>query len=533
MALSFLDSLPPACEVLRPYQRQQLADVAGSLRSGVRRLLVQLPTGGGKTVEIGAIVLAASLAGLRVLILATRTRLVSQIRERLDTFDVRYGVIAASLPALNNAAMGVQVASADTLYRRCVVDERRPLPAADIVIFDEAHLAVADSRLKVLDSYPDAIRLGFSATPARKSGRGLGAAFEQIVAGPTIGELIAMGMLVRPRIFNTPIVSADELKALPKTAGDFSEGALGALLARPKLVGDVVSNWLRLAAGRRTVIFACNKAHGQQLTQELCRTGVAAELLTDQDEEDQREAVIARLEAGTTTVVVNCFLMSYGTDIPAVECIVLARPTRSLVMYLQMIGRGLRPAPGKDHCLVIDHGRCVENLGLPTSDHPWSLDEARNVNRDASERMSRRSVTEKPRTCPECAHMWLVSELGNACTQCGWVPSVCAKAIGYQEAELTELDEQNARIRLRSPEVSQFFGEALCWYLNRWPDRWREKPKSGRWWAWSKARERFKLGDVQAPKYVWEGPPLDTSHGTSGWLKSRQIAWAKRRSVAA
>jgi superfamily II DNA or RNA helicase len=124
-------------------------------------------------------------------------------------------------------------------------------------------------------------------------------------------------------------VTQQELGELPKdTDNDFAAGALGQLLGRPKLVGDVVSNWLRIANGKRTLCFAVNKSHAAALVDSFQRQGVPAELLTDQDDESTREAVIARLEAGTTSVVVNCFLMSYGVDIPSVETIILARPTR-------------------------------------------------------------------------------------------------------------------------------------------------------------------------------------------------------------
>src|SRR4029077_13600205 len=125
-----------------------------------------------------AIVTVAFEADLRVLVLATRTRLVRQMHERLEAFGVQHGVVAAPLPELRNYSAKVQVASVDTLNRRALVNEHVPLPAADIVIFDEAHLATAETRLRLLDSYPSALRIGFSDTPARKSGRSLGAAFD-------------------------------------------------------------------------------------------------------------------------------------------------------------------------------------------------------------------------------------------------------------------------------------------------------------------------------------------------------------------
>jgi superfamily II DNA or RNA helicase len=533
--VDWLDTLPPQADCLRDYQREQVGKVSAAMHAGYRRILVHLATGGGKTHEIASIVAAATLASLRVLILATRSRLVRQVHERLEAFGVRHGVIAAPLPQLLDYSATVQIASVDTLHRRAVVDERIPLPAADVVIFDEGHLATAETRLRILQSYPAALRIGFTATPARKFGRSLGAAFEHLIPGPSIRELTAAAVLVPLRIFNTPVVTEQELRELPKdTDNDFASGALGQLLARPKLVGDVVSNWLRIANGKRTLCFAVNKAHAAALLENFQRQGIAAELLTDQDDEATREEVIARLESGATSVVVNCFLMSYGIDIPSVECIILARPTRSLTMYLQMVGRGMRASPGKTHCLVIDHGHVVENLGLPHSDFGWTLDNSRNVSSDALKKQTRTNTSETPRTCGQCAVMWLVSEQGHACPSCGWMPAPKPKSIGVQEADLAELADDASRATPHDRQVIEFYREAIGWYGRRWPDRWRDRPKSGRWWAWNQTQEKFRLAETaRMPSAYWEADTLPPSPGVAGWLQHRVIKWARGRARAA
>ncbi len=531
----FLDSLPAACDALRPYQREGLAAISQVLHAGDRRILRQLATGGGKTHEIAAITYCAQAAGLRVLILATRTRLVRQIHERLEAFGVGHGIIAAELRGMFDAFQFVQVASADTLYRRCVADGVMPLPAADVVIFDEAHLAAAESRLAIFQHYSGALLLGFTATPARKSGKSLSVTFDRLILGPSILELIREGSLVRPRIFNVPVVTKAELKALPKdAAGDYAEGAVGQLLSRPKLIGDVIENWLAIAGGKRSIVFACNKAHGASLVEGFGRAGIAAEILTDQDDEPTREEAIERLETGRTRVLVNCFLMAYGVDVPAVECIVLARPTRSLPMYLQMVGRGMRPAPGKDHFVLIDHGRVVENLGLPTSDFGWNLDDTRNVNREAEKRARTRTV-EQPRTCPECHHTWLVSEDGSACKLCGWAPAPTAKAVKVQGAMLTELDveAQAQQPTAHSPEAEQFFREALGDTARRNPAKWQATPNKCRAAAWHAMRERFGLPEQSIPGRYWSMQPETPSAAVAGWLTHRRIKFARSRSRVA
>jgi DNA repair protein RadD len=533
--IDWLDVLPAAADCLRDYQREQIARIAAALHAGRTRPLAQAPTGAGKTHEMATICAAAFEADLRVLVLATRTRLVRQIHERLEAFGIRHGVIAAPLPELRNYSAALQVASVDTLYRRAIGSEKIPLPAADVVIFDEAHLATADTRLRLLESYPIAQRIGFTATPARKSGRSLGAAFDCLIMGPSIRTLTAAGVLVPARVFNTPIVTDKELRAIPKDAdSDFKPGALGELLSRPKLIGDVVHNWLRIANRKRTLCFAVNKAHGAALLDSFRRQGVAAEMLTDADDEEIREEVLGRLEAGNTSVVINCFLLAYGVDVPAVECIILARPTRSLVMYLQMVGRGLRSAPGKTHCILIDHGHVVETLGLPQTEHAWTLDESRNVNVEALSAHSRKATTEKTRTCAECTALWLTSEHGNSCPECGWVAPQRTKAITVQDADLEELADAPPPASPLDERVMRFYREACGWRARRKPELWAEKPKSVRWWAWCETRAKFGIADsVRKPSWYWEALPQLPSAEASGWLQHRLIKWARSKARAA
>jgi superfamily II DNA or RNA helicase len=529
LAAGWLRVPGPMVEVLRDYQHRLVTDAHREVDAGHTRLLLQAPTGAGKTHVIVAIAKAAADAGLRVLGLATRTRIVRQLHDRLKAFGVSHGVLAAALPALRWDAATVQVASIDTLYRRAVVDERMPLPAADIVIFDEAHLALGDSRVAILERYPAALHFGLTATPAKISGRPLRERFDVLIKGPTVRELIAAEKLVRPRVFSTPAMTEQELAALPKDSktGDYAVGELGRALNRPRLVGDVLQNWLRIANGKRSLLFACDKAHGAALVSEFTGAGVAAELLTDDTAEDEREAAIARLERLETTVLVNCFLMSYGVDVPSVECIVLARPTRSVTLYLQAVGRGMRPSEGKDHLTVIDHGRVVQSLGLPHEDFNWSLDDQTNVNRDARSTTDRIAGLEQQRTCPECSHTWNVAEEGPGCTACGWAPAPKAREVPVLEADLAEIGGGE-----NSPDAEKFFTEALDWYRHRWPARWAEREKSARWWGWMQTRGTLELTAAKPPAHFWEVQPQACSVEVAGKLKSRLIAFARARRAA-
>jgi DNA repair protein RadD len=527
---TFLDVVPEVCDRLYDYQRRQIAETAEAIHAGHRKILLQDPTGAGKTHILAGIVAAACHANLRSLILATRTRLVRQIHERLDEFHIHHGIIAAELKGIDRFA-SVQIASADTLYRRCLISNTMPLPSADIVIFDECHLAAAESRLKLIEQYPNTLLIGFTATPARKSGRPLSDVFDKLILGPTVVDLIESKRLVRPRIFSVPILTKKELEELPKdTGGDYQSGATAKKMSAPKLIGDVLQNWLRIANGKKTLIFAVNKAHGQALSEEFCQAGVATELLTDDDDEDTREAVIERLKSGVTTVVVNCFLLSYGTDIPPIECIMLARPTRSVVMYLQSVGRGLRTHPGKEYCIVIDHGRVVESLGRPTDEFGWSLEDGRNVNQDASDIQARKHVDERPRTCGECAYVWAVSEEGSSCPLCGWRPAMKVKPIAVKAADLAELDAKGGNTpSWLSSEVQHFYRQSLGDVIERDPAKWAETPTKVRASMWHALREKFELPTDNIPSIYWRLEPEKPTQEVRGWLKYRRIRFARSR----
>ena len=530
----WLDCLPPIADCLRDYQSDHVRKIARALGAESRRIVAQSPTGSGKTHEIAAIVAAAVAAELPVLVLATRTRLVRQLSERCATFGIRHGVIAAAATRKADFSAKVQIASVDTLHRRAIVGRQMPLPPAAVVIFDEAHLAAAETRLGLLERYLDAVWIGFSATPARKSGKSLGAVFETLIPGPSSRFLTDLGCLVPLRIYNTPVVTSAELNELPKDADrDYQSTALSSLLNRPKLVGDIVQNWLRIASGKRTLVFAVNKAHAASLLEGFQQRGVPAEMMTDDDDEATRDAVIGRLESGTTLVVINCFLASYGTDIPSVECIQLARPTRSLVMFLQMVGRGRRPSPetGKTDMILIDHGHCCEALGLPTTDFEWTLDPTRNVNREAQEH-ARKVIPESTRTCAECSTLWLTSEQGNSCPSCGWKAAPRARAIEVQPADLEEMADEIS-IQPNDPQVVRFFQEALGYRQKHSPQKWLDNPKSVRWACWCAVREKFKLAQERPPGRFWDLPALPAGLEVQGWMKYRDIRWARSKRRAA
>jgi hypothetical protein len=188
----------------------------------------------------------------------------------------------------------------------------------------------------------------------------------------------------------------------------------------------------------------------------------------------------------------------------------------------------MRPSPGKDEVNLIDHGRVIEHLGFPDADFGWTLDDVNINTRARSEVAARRDTAERPCTCPECQYTWLVSEEGPICTSCGWMPAPKAQRIEVTEAELREINALAEAAQ--AAEIEGFYREALGWYSRRWQDRWQQREKSARWWAWCQARERYDLpAQSKPPSRYWWLAPAPVTVATGGWLHSRLIAYAKGR----
>jgi len=420
--------------ILRPYQQQAVERLRNELRAGHRCLLLVAPTGAGKTVIACEIVRSAVAKGKRVLFLAHRRELISQPSAKLTEIGIPHGIIMAGhapKPAL------VQVASVQTIVRREV-------PASDLVIVDEAHHVRAQSYEAILAKCPGAVVLGLTATPWRTDGKGLGTAFDASVLVATPAELVAQRWLV-------PITGwaydRPDLRQVAVTAGDYNAGELVLALGTAKIVGNVVARWQQHAQNLRTVVFACNVEHSKQLARQFQAAGVAAEHLDGETPIPDRDAILARLAAGTTKVVCNCQILTEGWDLPGLECVVLARPTLSTSLALQMIGRGRRPAPGKTVLRVHDHANVISTHGQPDEDRDWTL--------TADLHVSKREAAKRDalRTCRQCFAIYPSSEA--ACPLCHYVnPRRVRVPRGVDGQELA-LDQ--VKSRRAPPEVMQAY----------------------------------------------------------------------------
>lgn len=370
---------------LREYQSQLLHDVFLLWsEAGVRRVLAQLPTGGGKTVIFASAAGQFTDRGHPVLVLAHREELLLQAKEKLEHVTGQpVGLIKAGYPEERTAP--IQVASVASLVNRA-------LPPAALVIVDEAHHSAAQSYHQLLEQYPTAYILGVTATPARLDGRGFKDIYDRLVLGPQVRWAIDRGYLSPFKLFAAP--KTVNTQGVKRTAGDYNARQLARAVDTSLVAGDLIEAWRTFAPGKKTVVFAVNVEHSMAIAKAYSAAGIPAEHLDGETPQGDRKAVLERFKAGETQVLSNCGLFAEGFDLPSVEAVQCVRPTQSLTFWLQMVGRSLRPHPGKEYAIVIDHTENWIVHGTPDRPRHWSLEP---VSLDAG----RWNVV-----CPDCHHVF-------------------------------------------------------------------------------------------------------------------------------
>jgi superfamily II DNA or RNA helicase len=419
---------------LRDYQSSAIHSLRAAYRAGHRAPLLVCPTGGGKTIMFAAITQSAAARGNRVLILVHRRELIRQASQKLSQADVPHGVIAAGDPKADHP---VQVASVQTLARR--LDQLSWQP--DLIVIDEAHHAVAGTWRKILDHWPHALRLGVTATPLRQDGRGLCSMFDHLVEGPTVATLVDHGYLSTAKIFAPPQVA--DLTGLRTRAGDFNAEELTERLDRPTVTGDAIDHYQRLCNQKRAIAFCCSTKHADSVADAFNLRGVPAATLLGSTPTDERDGLVRQFAAGTIRVLVTVDVVSEGFDCPAAEVAILLRPTQSEGLYLQQVGRVLRPAPDKPHALILDHVGNVHRHGFPDDHRDWSLaDRPRRGSKDGP-------PAPTVRTCETCFAAFAPQPV---CPVCGTPAKLSSREIQQKEGELQELARAavaQARVRDR------------------------------------------------------------------------------------
>jgi superfamily II DNA or RNA helicase len=486
--------------VLRPHQTQVVAQIDEAIADGCRRLIAQAPTGFGKTI-VGAVLANRTRADRgRVIFTVPALSLIDQTVTKFYDEGIRdLGVIQAN-HHLTNYARPIQIASVQTL-------QRREIPPADLVIIDEAHRWFEFYGEWLKDpQWADVPFIGLTATPWT---RGLGRYFDRLIIGATTQELIDAGYLSKFRVFAP---ASPDLSGVRTVAGDYHEGDLSDAMDKAALVADVVDTWIDRAEDRPTLCFAVDRAHAKHLQTKFVDAGITAGYVDAYTEADERNETAKQFHAGTVKVVCNVGCLTTGIDWN-VRCIILARPTKSEMLFVQMVGRGLRTADGKTDCLILDHSDNHTRLGFVTDIHHEELDDGRERQKAVP-----KEKEALPKKCPKCSFLKPPKML--ACPCCGFVPAPQCKVV-HREGELVEFVSRQQAKPTNNTEQVRFYRELKHYAANR-------NYKAG--WSAHKYKEKF---GHWPPREFEAFVPLPPSRVTLGWIKSRQIAYAKAAKGAA
>jgi DNA repair protein RadD len=481
---------------LRPHQSLAIEKLRQSLGSGKRRPVLQAPTGFGKTRLAAAVIEGALAKDKRVIFTVPALSLVDQTVEAFWNDGVRNIGVIQGCHGMTDWSRPVQVASVQTLQRR------QDLPQADVVIIDECH--------RWFDFYPKWMMdpawqnrpfIGLSATPWT---RGLGRYFDDLIIAATTKDLITAGYLSPFRVFAP---SHPDLTGVRTVAGDYHEGDLSGVMNDSTLVADVVDTWLGRAQNRSTFCFAVDRAHAKHLQQQFITAGVSTGYIDAYTPSKEREDIHRKFQDGQIRIVCNVGCLTTGIDWD-VRCIILARPTKSEMLFVQIIGRGLRPAEGKEDCLILDHSDTHLRLGFVTEIHQDILDDGRPRANSKSDRIR------LPKECPQCA--FLKPPRMRECPACGFKAEAISD-IEVADGELIEVIGRKKRGDEASKDEKAEFYAQLKGYAQT------HGYASG--WAAHKFREKYDSW----PNGYRDVPAMDLTPKVLSWIKSRQIAWAKSK----
>jgi DNA repair protein RadD len=351
---------------LRPYQQTFVDDIRGQFRQGVRRVCAVAPTGSGKTVCFAFITSGTSARGRRCVIAAHRQEICDQISVALTEMGIPHGTIRAG--KRYDASEPVQIAMIQTLANR--IDK---IPAPDLLVIDECHHSIASSYAKILKAWNGAWVLGTTATPLRLDGRGLWPAFDSMVCGPSVRELIDLGHLADFDYFAS-LVKPD-LSAVTSLGGDYQEDQLAAAVDKKHITGSAIEHYRDRLQGRPAIAFCVRVSHAEHVAEQFAEAGYRAASIDGSMGPTEREALLRGIGNGELDVLTSCALISEGLDVPAVAGAILLRPTKSLGLHRQQIGRALRPKPDGGRAIILDHVGNIQEHGMPDAPIVWSLED--------------------------------------------------------------------------------------------------------------------------------------------------------------
>ena len=384
---------------LRPYQQDFIDAVRAQFRNGHKRVVGVAPCGAGKTIMTGWMIRAALRRGKRSVFFVHRKELIRQTSETFTRLGIEHGIIQTGCPMQLN--LPVQIAAVQTLVKR--LDK---IPAPDFLICDECHHILANSYKKVLDAYPDAFLLGVTATPERIGGITLADAFDSMVESLSVNQLIELGNLTRFKYFAPD--STVDLSNVRRGFGDYNQSDLAHVMSVPNIIGDIVNDYRRLAAGKSAICYCVDVEHSKSVADAFKAADIPAAHCDGDTPAHVRQQIVDDFRRGKLQILCNAELFGEGFDVPNMQAVILARPTQSLTLYIQQALRPLRPNPDDPNkvAVIIDHVQNYRKHGLPNAPRDWSL-----------------IPNNRKKKCPQCGRQIKpVTEDGKKiCPHCGFV----------------------------------------------------------------------------------------------------------------
>jgi len=424
---------------LRDYQTKAISDLRTSFQKGNKAPLLVMPTGSGKTVVFAEISKRLRQNKNNVLILVHRKELIDQASKKLKAIKVNHGIIAAKYKASKSS---IQIASVQTLVRRLSSNTFTP----NYIIIDEAHHAAAGSWDKILANFPDAYKIGCTATPIRLDGRGLKDYFDDLVASHSISNLIELKYLASYKVFAPPLkLNLDKVKVL---AGDFQKKDLEEKMDKANIVGDAVKQYKKYADGLPAIAFCISIKHATDVCNQFKSAGYKSAIVHGAMSTDVRDEVIKGLGNGKIQVLTSVDVISEGTDCPNVSVAILLRATKSEGLYLQQVGRILRPQSNKT-AIILDHVNATRTHGFVDDERNWSLD---------SEKKTKKKGQQAPsvETCKKCFACYKPTP---KCPVCGYEAQTRERFIKQEEGELVELKKKQQQ-ETEKQQQQQLIGTA-------------------------------------------------------------------------
>lgn len=422
---------------LRDYQEEGVGEIRIEFRKKNDPILFVLPTGGGKTYTFSYIAASAADKGRGVCIIVHRKELLLQASASLTNLGIEHGLIS---PDFTPKHALVQVASVDTLLQRL----KKKSYKFGLLIFDEAHHVVDGNKWgRVFEQLGKPPMLGVTATPVRADGKGLGehagGVFKSMVLGPSVAELIERGMLLNPKVYASPVVP-DTDKVKTNRDGTDNLQALAAVVDTPAITGDAVDHYNQICPGARAIVFCSGIVHARNVVDKFNESGYRFALLVGAPHmsDTERTAVNKKLRRGELHGACTVDLVSEGYDLPDLECCIMLRPTASESLFLQQVGRVMRPSPGKTACYLLDHvgnvgklkdGEFKRKHGLPNWVREWTLDGRK---KRKGKQKEEDEITVDMKQCPKC---YTVHMPEPTCPTCGHIYPV-----GGGKRELEQVD---------------------------------------------------------------------------------------------